>query len=404
MSNFFNEDTVKKFDSHFFGGCIDYSISPRDDYFMRGGPLDGNHALELIFGVKQRSMDELMSVLGDLSDSKSQNYGQHWTRDEVASLTSNPESCNTITAFLEAHGASVTYKTLDCEFIAATATVHVWETMLLSEFYNTEVTQRSGRVEKVVRSKLYFIPKELKGHVETVLNIIDLPLEHASFRSTLKHMPGNQRRKISDPSTENYLTPNKIRAYYNMTDSKGSNASSQVAYGTFNESLSVTDLNVFLRDQNNPVLPAQEVHFDNGRVIKSRSHITHKCHRAALDVGYMMGLSPLSPTTYSHSGGGLIQWLIDIANNPTPPLVISFTYGISEKDISPSVAQLFTTAAAKLGCMGVTIFAMSGDNGAHSNKMSQCGYDALFPASSDLVTAVGATSVSHTLSITSCVS
>jgi tripeptidyl-peptidase-1 len=54
--------------------------------------------------------------------------------------------------------------------------------------------------------------------------------------------------------------------------------------------------------------------------------------------------------------------------------------------------------AIKLGVMGVTIVAASGDDGANSrnvrtNRGGTCGYVAIFPASSPYVTTVGATQV-----------
>ena len=70
-------------------------------------------------------------------------------------------------------------------------------------------------------------------------------------------------------------------------------------------------------------------------------------------------------------------------------------YISSELGMPISVQNSFNTMAIKLGTMGVTVVAPSGDDG--SNFPEQCGYNTAYPAASPYVLSVGATMVSQLL-------
>ena len=112
-----------------------------------------------------------------------------------------------------------------------------------------------------------------------------------------------------------------------------------------------------------------------------------------------MAASPVSPTTYWYTDDSWSGWLTSVANTPNPPLVFSISYGQEEHYVTKVEKDAFNTEAIKLGVMGVTIVAASGDDGAVSSYTRYLGYGAcsyapIFPASNPYVTAVGATSVS----------
>jgi subtilase family serine protease len=115
----------------------------------------------------------------------------------------------------------------------------------------------------------------------------------------------------------------------------------------------------------------------------------------------MMSTSKVSPTTHWYTDKFFDRWLIDVANSENPPLVFSISYGAEEQliaDFNADTLDAFDIQAAKLGVMGVTIVASSGDDGANTrdyrvgmNPRGSCGYVMSFPASSPYVTAIGAT-------------
>ncbi len=128
------------------------------------------------------------------------------------------------------------------------------------------------------------------------------------------------------------------------------------------------------------------------------------CAEANLDVQYLTAVSQLTPTTYYYWGSMTDLWvgfLIDVSSrrgSSTTPLVISISYGGPEYQFSSIYLHSFRIEALKLAAQGVTIVASSGDDGANCaaglcSTSALCGYYPMFPASSPLVTAVGATQV-----------
>ena len=128
------------------------------------------------------------------------------------------------------------------------------------------------------------------------------------------------------------------------------------------------------------------------------------CDEANLDVQYIMAISQVTPTTYYYWGSETDTWvgfLLDLASrrgSSTTPLVISISYGGPETQFSSVYLHSFRIEALKLAAQGVTIVAASGDDGVNCaaglcSTSVQCGYYPIFPASSPLVTAVGATQV-----------
>ena len=117
-----------------------------------------------------------------------------------------------------------------------------------------------------------------------------------------------------------------------------------------------------------------------------------------LDVQYLMAIAPLSPTTFWHVKQGVLfsSWLFDVAYTIKPPLVHSISWGMDEIYASPGEFNGFEVAAMRLGLMGVTLVAASGDQGAHGNSANpatQCEYIPLYPATSRYVLSVGGTMV-----------
>merc|ERR1712166_506034 len=124
------------------------------------------------------------------------------------------------------------------------------------------------------------------------------------------------------------------------------------------------------------------------------------CEEANLDVQYITAVAPKVPTTfwYVTKTTSFYEYLIAVAQQKEPVLVHSISYGAPEQEIESSAKDSFDTEMIKLGLMGVTVMASSGDDGVSSQAArstqqgkSACGYTPSFPASSPYVTAVGAT-------------
>mmetsp|Transcript_11356 Transcript_11356/g.11000 ORF Transcript_11356/g.11000 Transcript_11356/m.11000 type:complete len:938 (+) Transcript_11356:160-2973(+) len=393
-----------------------------------------NH--EVVFVVKQKNIKELNSILHDVSDPNSANYGQHKTRKEIAELTANPESRDYLVSHLKSIGATVVSETLNGEYITANAPIKVWEAMFHTKFFMFHKTSFTS-IEKFVRAEEYYLPIALDSHVESVFNTVQMPVP-VFGKPTLTPEPTkdadnwNKAKKLTGFKQENHadytrfesgtITPDKLKAYYNMytydygayndgdnidvpVAAEGNNQSTQAIYSATEQYFSPQDLKDFqtMYQFSQHKLPSKPMAVNVNDILGNKKCVDdhNNCMEASLDVQYLSSTSKGSPTTFWHSDEdeSLHEWLLNVANSEEPPLVFSISYGIEEHhltDLYPGYMDAFATEAAKLGVMGVTIVAASGDDGANSRDFrtggaGSCGYVAIFPACSPYVTAVGAT-------------
>ena len=381
--------------THVFKESIPHLSSRIDILKQSRMRSDYNH--EVIFVIKQKNMEELTSFLHDVSDPSSGNYGQHMTRTTVSDMTSNPVGRDSVMEYLHATGATVVAETLGGEYITATAPISVWEGMFNCEFYMFHQTRENDTINRVVRTESYSIPVHLNDHVDSVFNTVQMPHENL-IRVRLGPavvVPGEEKFDLQAIS---FTTPPKLRAAYNVGTNTGSNSSTQCIYASLNQYYSPADLLKFQTTYN---LKQQSIstviggHESSSMCISTPSN----CAEANLDVQYIMAASPVSPTTFWYTDlNWYSEWLVTVANTAKPALVISISYGLEEQYVTNSERDTFNTQAIKLGSMGVTIVAASGDDGAISRNSrvspNSCRYAPIFPASSPYVTAVGATMVS----------
>ena len=379
-------------------------LSSRTD-IMKQGRVHQDLSHEVIFAIKQKNMDELSSILHDVSDPSSPNYGQHWTRKEVSELTSNPEARDAVLSYLDLIGASITLITLGEEFIIANAPIAKWERMFKTEFFTFHQKLIDNRVVKVSRAEKYWLPRELDLHVEAVFNVVNMyEVSHGNLQQSTK-LPraSNERGRTLDynPGTpewliDNIVTPYKLKRYYNMSNNvRGVNFSTQAIFATVGQHFSPADGVAF---RNMAGLPQQTIMYTknaNDTVCKMNSD---RCGESSLDLQYIMGMSPLSPTTHWYYDGDFGNWLVEMANIGDPPRVLSISYGHTEVSNDNGTKSVFNQQAMKFGAMGVTIFVASGDDGANSyflkhDPSTPCGYAPDFPSVNPYITAVGGTHV-----------
>ena len=367
-------------------------LASRADLIKRN-PVHHHHEHEVTFVVRQNNLDELVRVLNDVSDPVSPNYGQHWSSEQVASLTRNIEARNSIVAYLLAKGASVVSESPRGEYITAIAPISTWEEVLNTQFFTFHQRQHNGDITQLVRAEAYSVPKALDKHIMCVLNAIEIPV----IRSEGRIEPMNQGRSehgFKSSATEIILDPATIKDYYNLSYVSGSSSSTQAAFSIGENYFSPKSLKYF--QQYISKQPLQDGLNVGGFVSDDASKSSYT--ESATTMQYMMGISPGSPTTFWHSADGTTSWLYTIAGLTDPPRVMTITFGQDESLITDGENMAFTQAAQALGVMGVTILVASGDDGVHSQdakgNKDKCGYQPLFPATNPYVTAVGATSVS----------
>jgi tripeptidyl-peptidase I len=371
------------------------SMSMRSD-LLWSDRVHGATVHEVVFVIRQRNMEELTGLLHDVSNPDSPNYGQHLTQEKVTSMTTNPESRDAVLSYLTSVGSKVKSVTRGGDFIIAEASVAVWEEAFKAEFFTLQQTLPSGQTHEVIRADGYSIPSELHTHVESVLNILEIPNgERVGSRS-----------KFSPQITKYLVTPSKLRKFYNVSSSQGSSLSTQAAYGAIGQYFSPADLRTFQKNQNLTYQTAEDIGSHSSDFYCRIS--PNDCSEANLDMQYIMSMSPGSPTTYWYASYGMTPWLVEVSRASRVPLVLSISYGQEEQYVTEAIKDAFNTIAMKLSAMGVTILVASGDDGANSRNVrkgyySRCGYQPDFPSVSPYLTAVGATSVGCMLNVmTSC--
>ena len=90
-----------------------------------------------IIAAQHMSMDELSLMMHNVSDPSSLNYGQHWTKNEVAELTSSKKVHNAVVSYLILHGESILCKTMDDEDqeMESYFVVALWGRAFNTDFY-----------------------------------------------------------------------------------------------------------------------------------------------------------------------------------------------------------------------------------------------------------------------------
>ena len=170
---------------------------------------------EVIFAVKQNNVDMLKLMLTEVSLPSPTR--PHLSRSEIAEYTANKESVNYILKYLHSHGIyDIKISPYD-EFIHASASVSVWNTLFNTTFYyfencrlkETDVskmeesmnTKSSRECTRMLRAYTYSLHTQLIDHVHSVFNtvqvaaVVDMPVTIQHVFSTNQH---SQNKKKED--------------------------------------------------------------------------------------------------------------------------------------------------------------------------------------------------------------
>lgn len=381
---------------------------------------------QVIFAVQQKNLDSLTDILIDVSSPSSANYGKHWTRAQIAELTSNPLAASEVSAFLETHDIEVIAVSRHHNYITASATLAQWEV-----FFRTEFHVFHDKVHElfVFRALEHSLPSPLAQHVMGVFGVSDYFVDlSGSAKGLSGAMQGDtgamslleafaasnqQPTAVGQPwclnnnnaAGELLFTlcgtyPQLLYAFYGVSDPIGSSLTSQAIFGSLDQSFSPTDLRQFQMGFNLSTQPTVAAY--NGHVYNNACFVSIQgCNEASLDVQYVMAMAQGVPTYYDYvaqsKDNAFLKWIMEVADMETPADVVSISYSAIEQYQSQSTLNSFNVEAQKLGIAGVTIIVASGDNGAPGSPAyqdaSKCGYSPTFPSVSPFVTSVGGTQV-----------
>lgn len=376
-----------------FSGLKDqkFKIMEKSELHVRNDLLlfdraNGQFIHKVAFVIKQLNILKLTEILHAVSDPHSSTYGDHLSRTEVVKLSSSPGSSQTVIQYLNEHGILSTSASKYGDYIFADALISQWEELFSAEFFELEHKTKPG--VKFVRSLQYSLPEFLLEHVDAVLNTVQLPSPHNSNDGT-----------VHEKQATGFTTPFVLNQVYNIKNNTGNNLTTQAIYGNLHQAVSPLDLSLFQTAFDLPQYSVTAGQGDHVRDDACGSSISN-CMEANLDVQYIMAIAQNTPTVYFYWTGDdvWLDWITTVANLDSPPDVFSISYGSYEFFMSPAYLNAFNVEAIKLGVMGTTLLAASGDDGvagfaARILGPAFCDYQPMFPASSPYVTAVGGTMV-----------
>jgi tripeptidyl-peptidase-1 len=386
-----------------WGRRIEANLNMRHD-LTKDARSDSSKMHEVVFVVKSRNMESLKMTLYDISDIKSPNYGKHLTRAQLSELTANPEGNAILTRSLSAYPElSVVKRSRDNRFITVIAPLSVWEKLFSAEFYSFFRTNRFGEVDLVLdRAMSYEVPAPLSEHLDAVLNTVQMPgiSRNGLQRENIK----SEGYPAPQPIMSGAVTPQLLRSFYEISSNNVQHLGSQSVYESDNQNFSPDDLRDFQLHFSlavNAVSMSVNGHNSSSECVAvDDHHPIGNCTEANLDVQYIMATGQNVSTVYFYDNSPydefMVEWAQELLNMDHPPLINSVSYGGYESTVAPEYLESFEDSVIKLGSLGVTIFASSGDDGVagyglRTGNISYCGYHPQWPASSPHVTAVGGT-------------
>lgn len=369
-------------------------IRPDVEYLQKARP-DAQHSV--VFAIRQRNMDNIFSILHDVSDPDSPRYGHHLSNAQVVEMTKNEIGHDTVKQFLLDHGIEIQREQRNKHYLTATARVSQWEPFFNAHFHEYRVDHDDRSKKVVMRSDSLSLPEEVAEHVEHVFHTVDFPIPTYSRLAKHKHKKRQLKGKGMAVQAADSVDPALLRSYYDIAVT-GTRSSTQALYGALDQQLSLSDLTDF---QNEFSLAVQGIDWDvGGHVLTGPcKDNVDDCLEANLDVQYAMATAQNVSTIYYYWTGNDIwlDWIQEVADMSEPPEVFSISYASYESDVNAISGYFnsFENEAAKLGVQGVTLIAASGDDGVAGWRVrgmsSRCGYQPMFPASSNYVTALGGT-------------
>mmetsp|Transcript_11069 Transcript_11069/g.16653 ORF Transcript_11069/g.16653 Transcript_11069/m.16653 type:complete len:709 (-) Transcript_11069:403-2529(-) len=379
------------------------------------------HQHEIIISIKQKNLTYLETYLKDVSNPDSINFRKWLTKEEIGQLISNPEATQAVTNYLAAEGVEIRWVSTHGEYLRASAPIHAWERILSTIFFRCEDRQFNNNIRHYYRAKEINVPISISNHVTAIFNTIQIPPEiySSSYRSNSPMSKGKippfrsnmlvENGGMSSSSAANTVTVSFLNKLYSIPSNYGSPKITQSVVETADEYFSPKDLTQFQTKYN---LPVQAAISKNNHNISDCSNVADSCGEGNLDIQYIMGIAQKTTSIYWYSPyqeeDPFLKWILDISDDPFPPLTNSISWGAVEQSISKSIMEAFNNAAMKLSNLGVTIVVSSGESASsfyclcnQSSSSSDSpwsgtpwsgkGYFPSFPATSPYVTSVGAT-------------
>jgi len=384
-----------------------------------------DHQFTLTLAIKQSNIDQLHDELMKVSHPKhADTFRKYWSKEQVRSFFApKKETIDAVTEWLGTHGLTpesgkISLSTEHGFIIRVSLTCSEANDLLNTQymFYEHSV---SGQSQLRVRDGVYHIPTSIVDHIDFVEPTIRFPVTHHQKEMTKLELSAEQIEALKageqgedqqgddvQQHSSVYNTPIRLYQMYGMTDDILSKLTSsdkdvrQAIASYIEEYYMDTDLELAWSTLgyagNNDIdemirFPETQPQGDGSEAELDTQYIT--ATGTGLDT-YVYYIDDDSDSFVT-----LVEYIME---SEVMPNVVSISYGGDEYEFGEAYAVRINQEFGKLGLMGVTVLASSGDSGALGDDSDCYGgteYVASFPASASYVTAVGGTHYGSTITV-----
>ncbi|KAH9839200.1 family S53 protease [Rhodofomes roseus] len=363
--------------------------------FTLVGPASPDTVLSLRISLVQNNYTGLIDALYDVSTPFSANYGAYLSKEQVgAYMAPAAESTSAVNTWLSENGLQARNISGAGDWLSVQIPVSTANDLLDANF-------------STVRRLAYSIPLDFADH-------IDLIHPTVSFPNAYGHVPALQTSFSSTP-VENadtgpcnisLVTPTCLQWLYGIPATPAtSHGNGLIVSGLVEDWPQEADLKAFLTEYRPDMDPATAwtlVSLDNGTDPQEAEDAGMK---ANLDVQYTMGIATDVPVTFITAGNDdnptsdkFAEVILDTATYilglPSPPQVITTSYGDDEDNVSEKLSNKLCSALAALGARGISVIWISGDGGVsglHWPEETCTTFIPTFPSGCPYLTSVGGT-------------
>ncbi|KAI9450598.1 subtilisin-like protein [Lactarius psammicola] len=384
-----------------------------------GHPPAGT-TIDLHIALKPQHENALIDKLYEVSTPRSQNYGEHLSKEQVAELVApHPDTLRLVNSWLEHHGVrpSSVSRSHGGGWLTVVDVPMSQANNLLSASYQLYWHAKTN--ETIIRTISYGLPAELHSHVTTVA-----PTTYFSSPRMLRHTPHIRRagttaalaksasaelgrglsrtRPRNDDDDDDDIedvTPSFLRWLYNTLGYAPAATDRNVlgVVGFLRDYPSQFDLTKFMREYRTD---GEDATFTVVEISGDGSHPEKPTPEGNLDTQYTESIAYPTPHTYYSTGGKegtvdpYLNWLNYMTELKKLPQTVSTSYGGFEDAVPLEFAKSACKLYAQLGSRGATILFSTGDFGAGQVCTGSSGntrFRTRFPATCPWVTSVGGT-------------
>jgi len=349
-----------------------------------------------------RNGDVLDSILQDISNPKSKNYGNWLSQQEVLDLTSPEPAIRTeVHNWLKAHGARCFDRptSLRCQATASQ----------IEKMFNTEVStfhhvpRNNREIHRVHPDALLHWPAELTDKLLFVTNIFDFPTRRMRLGSGIKAQDSsNLRGRELQTGNDYYVTLESTWWFYQTNATKGNPSSTQgPAEFQADSAIVAKDIKAFATANGVPVW----------NITTKVGAFAGSDTEATLDEEYIANVGLGNTQWYWTEADWMYEWVEALKAAASLPDLFSVSWGWYEGDqctvdpgqgpcTNPKGSYAYVAATnqgfAAATARGVTIIVASGDSGAHGRTDPTCSSPITrpdWPAACPYILSVGGTQI-----------